>query len=129
MRTSLVLMSLLMQRIPSSAYMKISTIAAKPKMVLRGTIEFKGFNGLTSQKVIGRIGKRSCLSYQSLESQGIDRIDANIPSSRYEILLAELAFSNPMEFPQIVEANMELLDETFYNCASRTLNEGRTHFS
>lgn len=60
---------------------------------------------------------RKFISYQSLESQGINKIDPNIPSSQYEILLAELAFSNPLEFPHVVESNLELMDETFYNCA------------
>ena len=59
---------------------------------------------------------RKYLSYKSLESQAIENTDSSIPTSKYEILLAELAFSNPMEFPLLVESNMELMDETFYKC-------------
>jgi hypothetical protein len=34
-----------------------------------------------------------------------------------EIFLAELAFSNPMELPKIVERNLNKLDDKFYICA------------
>lgn len=33
-----------------------------------------------------------------------------------ELVLAELAFSNPMEMPKIIERNLPYLDATFYNC-------------
>ena len=35
---------------------------------------------------------------------------------RCEILLAELAFATPLEFPRVVESNLDMLDEDFYNC-------------
>ena len=60
--------------------------------------------------------RRRTIRFQSFESYGIQNPDPNIPSSKYEILLAELAFSNPLEFPKIVESNLELLDEPFYKC-------------
>lgn len=34
-----------------------------------------------------------------------------------EIFLAELAFSNPMDLPKIVERNLNKLDDKFYVCA------------
>lgn len=30
----------------------------------------------------------------------------------------ELAFSNPMEMPKIIERNLPYLDDTFFNCLS-----------
>jgi hypothetical protein len=39
---------------------------------------------------------------------------------QHEILLSELALSNPLEMPAVVEANADRLDESFYNCAPPT---------
>ena len=36
----------------------------------------------------------------------------------YEVLLAQLAFSNPMELPKIVESNLLTLDDSFFACKS-----------
>jgi len=35
-------------------------------------------------------------------------------ASQQEVLLAELAFTNPMELPKVVERNLDKLDENFY---------------
>lgn len=35
---------------------------------------------------------------------------------QHEILLSELALSNPLEMPAVVENNADKLDESFYNC-------------
>lgn len=65
---------------------------------------------------VPQANRRRTISFQSFDSYGIKTTDPNIPSSKYEILLAELAFSNPLEFPKIVESNLEILDEPFYEC-------------
>lgn len=41
---------------------------------------------------------------------------AGVLLEQHEILLSELALSNPLEMPAVVEANAERLDESFYNC-------------
>ena len=40
-----------------------------------------------------------------------------------EIFLAELAFSNPMELPKIVEKNLNKLDDKFYTCSRPSLHQ------
>jgi len=45
------------------------------------------------------------------EDVGAKAADA---ASQQEVLLAELAFTNPMELPKVVERNLDKLDESFY---------------
>eukprot|EP00286_Rhodomonas_abbreviata_P016837 CAMPEP_0181318428 /NCGR_PEP_ID=MMETSP1101-20121128/16999_1 /TAXON_ID=46948 /ORGANISM="Rhodomonas abbreviata, Strain Caron Lab Isolate" /LENGTH=433 /DNA_ID=CAMNT_0023425893 /DNA_START=374 /DNA_END=1675 /DNA_ORIENTATION=+ len=40
--------------------------------------------------------------------------DAVSAASNHEILLAELAFTNPLELPKVVESNLNKLDDEFY---------------
>ncbi len=37
----------------------------------------------------------------------------------YDVLLAQLAFSNPMELPKIIETNVLNLDDSFFACIAR----------
>ena len=34
----------------------------------------------------------------------------------FDVLLAQLAFSNPMELPKIIESNLLNLDDKFFAC-------------
>lgn len=45
------------------------------------------------------------------------------PASNHEVLLAELAFSDPDKLPGIIERNVDSLDETFYNFLEAKINE------
>ncbi|EKX49946.1 hypothetical protein GUITHDRAFT_135633 [Guillardia theta CCMP2712] len=44
-------------------------------------------------------------------------------ASDYEILLAELAFTNPDELPKVVEKNLDKLDDSFYNFLARKIED------
>ena len=65
--------------------------------------------------------RQRTINFQSLETTGTP---TNALYSKCEILLAELAFSNPLEFPKLVESNIYSLDESSPRCIQR-LNVSR----